>query len=85
MQTKYIGTILEGRWKVIGKSGYRNFELQNIYNETIITIVESVFYRILKNETTISKVISSRISPDKYNKQKRFAICKRKFEQKNKR
>jgi hypothetical protein len=79
MQTKYIGTILDGRWEVVEKINQNNFKLKNIYNEETITIGRNVFYKILKNETTVSKVIYLRMNPDKFNKRRIYAIRNKKI------
>ena len=43
---KYIGTILENRWKVIDVEYRKKATLQNIYNNEIYEICYASFYRI---------------------------------------
>ena len=94
---KHIGEIYEGRWKLIDckpipNSKKRKYIFENIYNKAIIEFNEKTFYRIFKNETTISNVLAIRACKNrkgKFNNDKPkqyrkfiFAVtCRRKREQ----
>lgn len=62
---KYIGTTVDGYWKVIDRKEnekrYTKYTLQNELNGTTVVVGSNVFYRIAKGETSVSSVIRSRI------------------------
>lgn len=64
---KYVGTTVDGYWKVICReelskeTRYAKYTLQNELNGTTIIVGNTVFSRIVKGETSVSKVLSSRI------------------------
>ena len=63
MNSKYVGKILEGRWEV--KEKERNAEyyiLENIFNQNQVRICKTVLLKIINGKTTVSRVISFRIS-----------------------
>lgn len=73
MASKYLGKQIDYRWKVIGtrhKKEHTYYVLKNIYNEQEIEIIESVFANIIKEKTTIDKVIAIRIRRDKMMKRR---------------
>lgn len=73
MASKYLGKQIDYRWKVVGtkqKKEHTYYVLKNIYNEQEIEIIESVFTNIIKEKTTIDKVIATRIRRDKTMKRK---------------
>ena len=59
MNSKYLGKIYEGRWKVIDMI-YRNdgrnqvYILENIYNHERIQVCPPVMAKVDKGETTLS-------------------------------
>ena len=66
MESKNIGKIFEGRWKVVDYHKPK-YLLENIYNGNQIEIYTSSFTKLLRGETTISKIICYRANKIKRN------------------
>lgn len=64
MESKYIGQVFEGRWKVIALHKEK-FTLENIYNERKIELFKTVFMNVVKGKTTISRVLCCRANKNK--------------------
>ena len=59
-QSKYLGNVYDGRWKVI-KAETRTITLENIYNQEKMEIDRSIFIRVDRKQTTISNIRTCRI------------------------
>ena len=58
--------IIDGKLLELNKKKeHTYYVLKNIYNEQEIEIIKSVFTNIIKEKTTIDKVIATRIRRDK--------------------
>jgi len=63
-KSKYIGQIIDGKWKIIKcKSHY--YTLINIYNNQIIKITNKCLLNVLRGETSISRIVYYRIKKSK--------------------
>ena len=66
MESKKIGNIFEGRWKIISYTR-PNYTLENIYNGKRIEIHSNSVKRIERGETTISRIICFRLNKERSN------------------
>ena len=73
MESKKIGNIFEGRWKIISYTR-PNYTLENIYNGKRIEIHSNSVKRIERGETTISRIICFRLNKERSNGKRIKAI-----------
>ena len=64
MNSKYVGNVYEGRWKVVSliKGKYK---IENIYNQKSIEISKTQMYRIGSGKSTVSQIITFRLARNK--------------------
>ena len=65
-ESKFIGNIYEGRWKVVEYANPK-YILENIYNGNKLEIYKTSFIKLKDGKTTVSKILCYRANKSKRN------------------